>query len=655
MCRSSVLIWPAGNQLTIRESVAKAIGLTAGGVTADNGGSFAFDVARFRKLSLHDADADVSLDFAGIAPEQLHVSARTAAVVSRLEGKDLRLIGAEGVAVNADVFAAIGGSVATEHDRPRGRRQAWRVGGGLDHRRPRQHCDRRGGPCDRRAGHDALHDRWRRPRQRRCSPRPCRPAGRSSAARCSGPAATTPACTSPAATSRGSISPGANLTGANLAGANLSNSNLTGVVLEGASLAGADKLGNKGTGITGTPRSLAPGWSLAGGSLVRTTLAAATGIELPSAGVYPIGTQLSFTVTFAEAVAVTSRPSFRPLVPTLQLDVGTATRSATYVADRSTATQLVFVYTIQGDDVAPNGLVLPRAITLPDGASLQDLGHNATSLTLPAADGSGIQLANQPAAMDAAFSAPGYRAGQAIQVAVNFTRSVTVTGIPQIPLLMNSGRTATYVSGSGTGTLVFQYLVRPGDASAGVSLGAAIDLPAGATITDSQGTASALVLPAAFGPAPVVDTVAPAIIGVGRPAAGWYGVGGPGNVHRGLHRAGDGHRSTLHGSLGRRPAAAGDVHGWLGQHEPQFLVLCRSRGLRGDRRGREQGGPARGLLIHSGRSGQCGPACPPDRDQNQRSDRWPRGHRAASRRPCRRGYRAGSNLVFRVTFRRPVL
>ena len=100
------------DQLTIRESVAKAIGVTAGGVTADNGGSFAFDMPRFRKLSLHDADADVSLDFAGIAPERLHVSARTAAVVSHLQGTDLRLTGAEGVAVNADIFAAIGGSVA---------------------------------------------------------------------------------------------------------------------------------------------------------------------------------------------------------------------------------------------------------------------------------------------------------------------------------------------------------------------------------------------------------------------------------------------------------------------------------------------------------------------------------------------------------------
>ena len=100
------------DQFTIRESVAKTIGLTAAGVSADNGGSFTFDASQFRKLSLHDTDADVTLDFAGLAPEWLHVSARTAAVVSRLEGKALRLIGAEGVAVNADVFAAVGGSVA---------------------------------------------------------------------------------------------------------------------------------------------------------------------------------------------------------------------------------------------------------------------------------------------------------------------------------------------------------------------------------------------------------------------------------------------------------------------------------------------------------------------------------------------------------------
>ena len=312
------------------------------------------------------------------------------------------------------------------------------------------------------------------------------------------------------------------------------------------------------------------------------------------------------------------------------------------------------MYTIQGDDVAPNGLVLPRAITLPDGASLQDLGHNATSLTLPTADGSGIQLANQPAAMDAAFSAPGYRAGQAIQVAVNFTRSVTVTGVPQIPLLMNSGRTATYVSGTGTGTLVFQYLVRPGDASAGVSLGAAIDLPNGATITDSQGTASALVLPAATGPAPVVDTVAPAIIGVGRPAAGWYGVGAPvtftvafsepvtvtglpfmvlsvgGRLRQAMYTAGSDTTSlSFSYSVGPGDFAATGV--------------VASRVIR--------------LAAFSSIADAAGNAARLVRPTAIRTNARIDGRVAIVRRlagPAARSYRAGSNLVFRVTFSRPV-
>jgi autotransporter-associated beta strand protein len=260
-----------GNQLTIRDSVAKAIGLTASGVTADNGGSFAFDLARFRKLSLHDADADVSLDFAGIAPERLHVSARTAAVVSRLEGKDLRLIGAEGVAVNADIFAAIGGSVslsttalgavirlgesaAASITAARGNVAidgAGLVIGGL----ATTPFTIAGGGLDNDAAATTV------------------PAGRALVrSTLLGPGGDYSGMHLAGRDLSGVDLTGANLTGANLAGTNLTGANLTGATLAAANLAGATLTGARLldavlTEVTGEPAALPPGWTLADGRL----------------------------------------------------------------------------------------------------------------------------------------------------------------------------------------------------------------------------------------------------------------------------------------------------------------------------------------------------------------------------------------------------
>jgi len=57
-----------------------------------------------------------------------------------------------------------------------------------------------------------------------------------------------------------------------------------------------------------------------------------------------------------------------------------------------------------------------------------------------------------------------YTNPKVIDIEVNFAENVFVTGVPQIAL--NSGGTASYVSGSGTPTLTFNYTVQPGDSSA---------------------------------------------------------------------------------------------------------------------------------------------------------------------------------------------
>jgi len=56
-----------------------------------------------------------------------------------------------------------------------------------------------------------------------------------------------------------------------------------------------------------------------------------------------------------------------------------------------------------------------------------------------------------------------YGTGQSVNVTVNFTEAVNVTGTPQITLGTIPNRTLNYVSGSGSSALVFTYVVQAGD------------------------------------------------------------------------------------------------------------------------------------------------------------------------------------------------
>jgi hypothetical protein len=95
---------------------------------------------------------------------------------------------------------------------------------------------------------------------------------------------------------------------------------------------------------------------------------------------------------------------------------------------------------------------------------------------------------------------------------------VNVTGTPLVSL--NSGGTASYVSGTGTATLSFLYTVTGGQNSPHLEYtsSGALSLNGG-TITDSSSTAAMLTLPTPGGPGSlsantniVIDTTAPTVV-----------------------------------------------------------------------------------------------------------------------------------------------
>lgn len=126
-----------------------------------------------------------------------------------------------------------------------------------------------------------------------------------------------------------------------------------------------------------------------------------------------------------------------------------------------------------------------------------DLSPNATSVSVP--------------------SHGTYKEGQNLDFTVNFDEAVTVNttgGTPNINLTIGTGETvqATYVSGSGTSSLVFRYTVQAGENDAdGISVGTNIILNGG-SIKDSTGNDAVLILNnIGLTTAVLIDTLAPAI------------------------------------------------------------------------------------------------------------------------------------------------
>jgi hypothetical protein len=113
-----------------------------------------------------------------------------------------------------------------------------------------------------------------------------------------------------------------------------------------------------------------------------------------------------------------------------------------------------------------------------------------------------------------------YKVGETITVLVTFSETVTVTGTPLLTLETGAtDRNASYISGSGSNTLAFAYVIQAGDTSADLNYLATTSLALNSgTILDTAGKIATLTLPALAGAsslagskAIVIDGVAPTI------------------------------------------------------------------------------------------------------------------------------------------------
>ena len=175
-------------------------------------------------------------------------------------------------------------------------------------------------------------------------------------------------------------------------------------------------------------------------------------------------------MTFNTAVAVTGTPQ-------LALTVGANTRQADYARGHGT-TALVFGYTVaaadadtDGIDVGASALALNGGTIRASGTTIDatlGLGSNAiSSSTLHKVDGQTIRPPTVSALSIESSPRAGvvYGAGEEIELQVTFRKAVTVTGTPQLALIIGANtRQADYMAaGSTARTLAFSYTVVVGD------------------------------------------------------------------------------------------------------------------------------------------------------------------------------------------------
>jgi plastocyanin len=227
---------------------------------------------------------------------------------------------------------------------------------------------------------------------------------------------------------------------------------------------------------------------------VDTTIPVVSSVSAPT-GDYGAGQTLTLTLDMNKAVTVSG-------TPTLTLNDGA---TANYVSGSGTNV-LTFAYTVGAIGSGQNTSTL--AVTAVNGSVTDALGQALSSAGLPETF-AGVQVdTTAPTISYVVAPAGDYGPGKTITLTVDTSEAVRVSGTPTLAL--NDGGLATYVSGSGTNALTFNYAV--GALGSGQNTSALAVTAVNGTVTDLAGNAlSSSGLPETFAGVQV-DTTAPGLI-----------------------------------------------------------------------------------------------------------------------------------------------
>lgn len=223
-------------------------------------------------------------------------------------------------------------------------------------------------------------------------------------------------------------------------------------------------------------------------------------------GTYNVGTVIPITITFNDNVVVNTAGG----TPSLALNAGGGA-VATYSSGSGTNI-LTFNYTVApGQASADLDYASISALSL-NGGTIKDVASNLdviTTLANPGAVGSlgnakNIVINTTPKVGNVTSTVLDntYGVNAVIPITVTFSSPVIVTGTPQLALNAGVGAVATYLSGSGTANLIFNYVVAAGQSSPDLDYTSTSALTLnGGTIKDQITNANAILTLASPGTA----------------------------------------------------------------------------------------------------------------------------------------------------------
>ncbi len=174
-------------------------------------------------------------------------------------------------------------------------------------------------------------------------------------------------------------------------------------------------------------------------------------VETPSSGAVSTGSIVTLTINLSEAVTVAGG------TPTLTLNDGGI---ATYTSGSGTSA-LTFTYTVASGQNTSN--LAATAVNF-NSATVMDVAGNAANLSLGGVTQAGPAIETVAPVVSSIVESPAsgvLNAGSTVTITLNTNQAILVSGgTPSLTL--NDGGVATYVSGSGTSSLIFAYIVAAG-------------------------------------------------------------------------------------------------------------------------------------------------------------------------------------------------
>lgn len=238
----------------------------------------------------------------------------------------------------------------------------------------------------------------------------------------------------------------------------------------------------------------------------------------PNSGNYIEGQLFTFMLNFNKSVTVTGTPR-------LPIIIGTTTVYADYVSGTGSST-LTFTYTTTTSDQDTDGISLLGPIDL-NGGSIVDSGSVAAILAFTPPSTMGITVDGSTPTISgvAAQTTGAFTLGQPVNFNVVFSEPVNVIGSPTLDFdLGGAPKQANYITGSGTNTLTFRYVIQSGDNDIdGLDVNT-ISLNAGTIRDGSNHNANLTFVPFTAGSI-TVDADGPTIALITPPTDGSYKIG----------------------------------------------------------------------------------------------------------------------------------